>query len=200
VRRIKIFGLQGAAAKAAISVLALGVASTAVVLGTQAAWTDSTTNAGNSVASGNLDISGSGATLISVTGKKPGDNGTANVTLENTGSSTFGVTLTQATITNDFDDGANDYDGTPAGNSDITLYVYDAQRDYCYYPDDDAGVCTGYGNWVIGSPITITNDAGGADWLAAEPSHQMTIGWEFKSSATKSMDKSATMDLVWSAA
>jgi hypothetical protein len=176
--------------KIAISVLALGAASAAVVFGSYAAWTAQTTNPGNSVATGSLTMTNSkdaSAVFAAATDAKPGDTGGSTVTLTNTGTTALSsVQLTQNNITNTV-------------GATMELQIHDDTTNRCIWPTDSAGACGGYGTWNAGLTSFNIKDAGGAtdNWAVSE-AHTFTVNWRFNSSAgNATQSQNASFDLVW---
>src|SRR5262245_9556094 len=87
-------------ARLALTLLAFGVGSAGVVMGSSAAWTDSVQNTGNAISSGSLDMTNSkpGIAVFSATDITPGTTGGSTVTVTNNGTVSMGVKLTQDTF------------------------------------------------------------------------------------------------------
>ena len=137
--------------KVAMSVLALGVASAAVVYGSFAAWTAQTTNPGNSVTTGTLTMTNSknaAAVFTAATNAKPGDTGGSTVTVTNTGSVAMStVKLSQGSITNTV-------------GTDLQLKIHDDTTNRCIWPTQSAGACAGFGTWDASATLTNFNVQG----------------------------------------
>lgn len=183
--------------KLAISALALGAASAAVVFGSWAAWTAQTANPGNSVSTGTLTL-GNNKSATSVfsaaTGAKPGDTGGSTVTVTNTGSTTLSsVSLTQGSVANTVDDTQNT----------MKLQIHDDTTNRCIWPTSAAGACASYGAWnaagtLDGTFHVISSDADDA-WGASE-AHTFTVNWKFNDAGgadNTSQGKAASFDLTW---
>jgi hypothetical protein len=180
--------------KVAVTVLALGTASAAVVFGSFAAWTASTSNPGNSITSGTLTMSNSksAAAVFTATAAKPGDSGSDTVTVTNTGSIPMTAKITQASVT---DSGFG---------SDLTLKIHDDTANRCIWPTQAAGACSTYGAWDASATLTnFTLDGtggSGSQWAASE-AHTFTASWSFDSGAGNgTQGKTATFGLTWGGA
>lgn len=174
-----------------VTILALGLASGGVFVGSFAAWTAQTTNPANAVAAGTLTMSNdkNATALFSASNVKPGDTGSTTVTVANTGSIPMTVQLTQDTL---------------AGSgieSSLGLKVHDDTRDWCYWPVSQPGACpTGYGAWDARAALTgftVPATDGSARWPAGQ-SHQFTISWQLAASSPNSdQGQTGTFRLVW---
>jgi predicted ribosomally synthesized peptide with SipW-like signal peptide len=106
-------------AKIIASIGALSVIVGAGSYGTFAAFTDTTTNAGNSFAAGDLELNAQGATsaLFTITGLAPGDTGTAKCLKVTAAGSLTPDTVTLAATVGGTAGGADeDSNGSPDGN------------------------------------------------------------------------------------
>lgn len=178
-------------ARLALTLLAFGVASSGVVFGSYAAWTDQTTNTGNSVTAGTLAMTNSknaSAVFTSATDIKPGDTNFGTVTITNSGSLPMSVTLTQDTMTNGFTVNM------------MKLKIHDDTRNWCYWPATGAGACATFADWDATGTVNalaIANTAGGAMWPASQ-AHTFTVTWELDSTSPNAdQGKSASFRLVW---
>lgn len=189
LRKLKVL-LPGGASKAAFTVLALGGTTAAVVFGTQAAWTDQTTNTGNSVTAGSLNMTNDkdAASIISATDVAPGGTGSNTVVITNAGTLPMSVNLTQDTISNTF-----------TANM-LKLKVHDDTRNWCYWPATGAGACATWGDWNGSATMTnlaIANTAGGAMWPASQ-AHTFTVTYELDAtSPSVDSGKTGSFRLVW---
>lgn len=166
--------------KVAISALALGAASAAVVFGSFAAWTAQTTNPGNSVTTGTLTMtnSKSPSAVINATDVKPGDTGSDTVTITNTGTAGLVTKLTQSAVVQN-------------ASASLKLNIFDGTN--CVYPAG-SGACAGYGAWNGAS--TINNLSVGT--IAAGASKTFTVGYTLDSASTNTdQNKVNTFTLTW---
>jgi predicted ribosomally synthesized peptide with SipW-like signal peptide len=191
--------------KVALSVLALGAATAAVVFGSWASWSAVTTNPGNSVTAGTLTMTNSknGLTVWTVpfSSIKPGETGSNTVTLTNTGTEDLSsVTLKQSAITDFVGDASNA----------LQLKIHDDTADRCIWPTDSAGACAGFGAWtttgaLAGAGFAIKDNGGTTDvWSGTSPgpaeAHTFTISWNFTNGGSVdngSQGDTATFDLTW---
>ena len=116
--------------KIALSALALGAASAAVVFGSFAAWTAQTTNPGNSVSTGTLTMTNNknAAAVITATNIKPGDTGSSTVVIANSGNIPLTVRLTQSAV-------------VQGASSFLKINIFDGTN--CVYPAG-VGACATY--------------------------------------------------------
>jgi len=166
--------------KIALSVLALGAASAAVVFGSFAAWTAQTSNPLNSVATGTLTMTNSKSptAVINATGVKPGDTGSDVVTITNTGSAGLVTKLTQSAV-------------VQGASASLKLNIFDGTN--CVYPAG-AGACASYGAW--NGAATINNLSVGT--IAAGASKTFTVGYTLDSASTNAdQGKTNTFSLTW---
>ncbi len=176
--------------KAALTLLAVGGATATIMFGSWAAWTAQTTNPNTSVASGSLAMTNSknAAAIFTASNVKPGDSGSSTVVITNSGSTAMAVALTQSGVT----------DSGFGGK--LKMSLHDDTRDFCYYPDNAAGACSGPGAWDGSATInnlSIKNSTGGATWAAAE-AHTFTVAWDFDATAgNATQSQTADFDLTW---
>lgn len=170
------------------TVLALGAATGAIVFGSFAAWTASTSNPGNSVATGTLtftnDKSAAGA-LFSITNAKPGDTGTAQtIAVQNSGSvAASSVTLTRT--------GAVAPDLVPH----MKLQINDTTNSTCIYPASPSP-CAAWGAWSGGA---LDSGISLGSW-AASATRNYTVNWKFEDNADPlTQGKTANFALGWAA-
>lgn len=166
--------------KAALSVLALGAASAAVVFGSWAAWTAQTTNPNNQVATGTLSLTSDkpGTFLFQASDVTPGDSGSETVTVENDGSIPLDLSLTQT---------AADDNGISAA---LGLRIHDGTN--CVYPAA-AGACVAWGAWEA-APLSALAQGS----LAAGADRTYTVSWQLDSSSVNGdQGKTATFGLQW---
>ena len=228
------FGLAGGALiqKLALSALVVG-AMASVSLGTFASFTAQTANAGNVFAAGTLVLSdtkqggaaclstaggstdtnanGSCDTLVSLTVKKPGDSGTANLTLKNEGSLAASALKAFSAACANADAAGESYHGTGGPCAKLQLYVQEyadagfATASGCRYggSSDGGTTCdfsdatktlaafaTAYGSSTSGLAL-----AGG---LPAGGSRYLKIGVKLPSDADNTYQgRKATADLTW---
>jgi hypothetical protein len=185
--------------KTAISVLALGLASAAVIFGSFAAWSAHTTNPSNTVSSGTLTMTNSknGFTVWSTpfTDIKPGEDGSDTVTLTNTGSAALSeVDLTQSNVVDDVSDTQNQ----------LQIQIEDSTLGhvYCVYPASASACGTNYAAWDGSATIdglAVKGNTGTNDWAVGE-AHTYTVGWKFNdlgSIDNDSQGQDASFDLAW---
>ncbi len=177
--------------RAALTVVALGVATAGIMAGSFAAWTAQTANPGNSVASGTLTMTNDkdGMFLFDVSNVKPGDApAPTEVTVTNTGSIPMAVKLTQGNVVNGFD---------PASRG---LKLYDEARDRCVWPADAPGLCATYGAWSgagLTSGISIPATDGSPRWPAGQ-SRTFQVSWQLAlSSPNEDQGETASFHLTW---
>lgn len=166
--------------KLVVSVLALGVATSAVVFGSMAAWTASTSNSGNSVKTGSISLTNTkdATAIINATNVKPGDVGQETVTIGNGGSIPLNLSVTQSAVVQ----GASNF---------LKLRVFDGTN--CVYPAK-AGPCTAYGEWNGGAGLL--NAAAGS--LAAGASKTFTVGYTLEADSTNAdQNKTNTFTLTF---
>lgn len=165
--------------KLVVSVLALGVATSAIVFGSMAAWTATTSNNGNSVTTGSLTLTNSkpsAAAIINATNVKPGAEGSDTVTITNGGNLPLNLSLTQSNVVQ----GASNF---------LKLRISDGTN--CVYPAK-TGACDAYGAW--NGVSTIANLANGS--LAAGASKTYTVGYTLEAASTNTdQNKVNTFDL-----
>lgn len=169
--------------KIALSVLALGAASAAVVFGSFAAWTAQTTNPGNSVTTGTLTMTNSknAAAAITATGLKPGETGSDTVVISNTGTEDLVLSLTQGSVVQN-------------ASASLKLNIFDGTN--CVYPAG-AGACAGYAAWN-GSASAPLNGSASIGTIAAAGSKTYTIGYTLESASTNAdQNKVNTFNLTW---
>lgn len=170
-----------------LTVLGIGLATGTTVVGSYASWTSQSTNPGSGVTAGTLTMSNdkSAAAVFTATNVKPGDTGSDTVTVGNTGSIPMTVSLTQDTIS------------ATGIEASLRVSLYDAGRDYCYFPDNDPGPCVAYGAWSGIGTQAIANASGGAQWAASE-SHTFTVSWQLLSTSPNAdQGKTGSFRLVW---
>jgi hypothetical protein len=165
--------------KIALSVLALGGATAAVVFGSWASWTAQTTNPNNQVTGGRhtLGNTKAGATILTtnITDVKPGDGSSDTVTITNTGTGSTDVVLTQSGVTDMLSD----------GNNDLKFTIFDADTGDCVYPSG-TGACPALTAALTGADwdgTTTLDDfvvpgETADEWLAAED-HTFTVTWKY---------------------
>ena len=197
----KFLGLLsfGGGGKILATMLALGVASATVMFGSYAAWTDQTTNPGNSVTAGALDITNSkdAAAVFAVTGVAPGDSGSDTVVVGDAGASgivDFQLFLTQNNLS------------ASAGNieANLRLSIYDQTRNWCYYPVSASGACASLGAWDGSATINnlqLMNAAGGALWdSTTDEQHTFQLDWALDAASdTDDQNQVGSFDLIWDA-
>ncbi len=175
----------------ALTLLAVGSAGAAITLGSLAAWSDQTTNPGNTVTAGTLDLTNDkdGLAVFTAANVAPGDSGSDTVELTNAGSIPMAVSLTQDQLS------------TSGIESSLRLSIHDAARDYCYYPVAAAGPCASRGAWDANlTALPLANAAGGALWPAGE-AHTFNVSWELVTASTNAdQGKVGSFRLVWDAA
>jgi len=180
--------------RAVITVLALGVASAAIVFGSFAAWTAQTTNPGNSVTTGTLALTNNknATSIFAATGVLPGGTGTSTVAITNSGGSPLAVSLTQDQLT------------TTGVEASLGLKIHDTTRNWCVYPVAAAGACAAtYGAW--NGAATLTNLAlpatdGSAKWPAGQ-AHTFTLSWQLATTSVNTdQGKTGSFRLVWNGA
>jgi len=179
--------------KMAISALALGAASAAVIFGSFASWTAQTANPGNSITTGTLTMTNSkpAAAVFTATGIKPGDTNGSTVVVTNSGSTPMStVKLTQGTITNTV-------------GTDLTLKIHDDTTNRCIWPTQAAGACAAFGVWDGSATLTnfnVQGTGGTSTWAAAE-AHTFTASWDFAlAAANATQSKAAAFGLTWDGA
>ena len=185
---------DGLSVRLLATMLAMGLATAMVMFGSYAAWTDQTTNPGNTVTAGALSIDNDkdGVAVFTATGVVPGDSGSDTVTIENDGTVPAQVFLTQSGLS------------ASAIEADLRLAIYDAERDYCYYQNGGpaAGPCGALAPWngtATINDLQIMNASGGTHW-AVNDSHTFTVYWEFDSAAgNATQGQTGTFDLTWDA-
>ncbi|MCB0879235.1 MAG: hypothetical protein KDC46_09685 [Thermoleophilia bacterium] len=173
-----------------LTLLALGVATAGMVLGSWAAWTAQTSNPTNQVTAGTLSMSNDKAatSVFTATNVVPGATGSGNVVIGNTGSVPLSVTLTQDQLT------------ATGIETSLGLKVYDQTRNWCYWPTNSSGACATYGAWdasgtLAGLAIPATD--GSAKWPAGQ-THTFTISWQLSASSPNSdQGKTGSFRLVW---
>jgi hypothetical protein len=171
--------------KTALTVLALGGASAAVVFGSFAAWTATTNNPGNSVSTGSLTLTNSkpaAAVFAAATNVKPGDTGGDSVTITNGGTAALDLTLDQDTV-------------VQGAGAALELQVFDGTN--CVYPVA-VGACVAYAAWD-GSAGGLNNLSVGS--LAGGAGKTFTVNWRLNSSSGNT-DQNTTNSfrLVWDGA
>jgi predicted ribosomally synthesized peptide with SipW-like signal peptide len=189
--------------KIALSVLALGGATAAVVFGSWAAWTAQTTNPGNQVTAGRLtlgnDKDAAAILTTNVTDVQPGDTSSDTVTITNTGSVPMDVTLSQSGVTDALSD----------GNNVLKFTIFDADTGDCVYPAG-TGACPALDDTTLGADwngvATLTNFAlpgeVTAEWAAGE-NHTFTVTWEYTDDGVVNNTnnvvaaRTADFDLTW---
>ena len=166
--------------KLVVSALALGVASSAIVFGSMAAWTATTSNSGNSVTTGTLTLTNSkpATSIINAVNVKPGDVGSDTVTITNGGNIPLNLSLTQSAVVQ----GASNF---------LKLRIFDGTN--CVYPVA-AGPCVAYGAWNGGAALT--NLANGS--LAAGAAKTFTVGYTLEAGSTNAdQNKVSTFALTF---
>ncbi|MCW2926528.1 MAG: hypothetical protein JWM86_496 [Thermoleophilia bacterium] len=168
--------------KVAVSVLALGAATAAVVFGSFAGWTAQTTNPGNSITTGQLLLNNSKDTTaaITVTGLKPGQSGSDTVVLSNpAGGLPLDLHLTQSSV-------------SQTASNFLKINIFDGTS--CVYPAGP-GACAGYAAFDGSATLNGTPVIGS---LAALGSKTYTIGYTLDSASTNAdMNKVNTFNLTW---
>lgn len=177
--------------KVALSVLALGAATAALVFGSFAAWTAQTTNPGNSVATGSFAITNSkpAASIFAATGVIPGGNGTSTVTITNSGSAPLAVKLSQDSLT------------ATGVEASLGLKIHDDTRNWCVYPTAVAGACAAtYGAWNGTSTLTnrvLLATDGSVKWPVSQ-AHTFTLSWQLAATSPSSdQGKTGSFRLLW---
>ncbi|MEO6866603.1 MAG: TasA family protein [Gaiellales bacterium] len=174
----------------AATLLAIGLASSVAVIGSQASWTAQTENAGNTATAGTLDLTNdkSGKSIFAATNIKPGDTGSGTVKLRNAGTVPLAVKLTQDNVVNGF------------AATSLKLSVHDDARNWCVYPANAAGTCATTGAWDGTSSLTalaLPAIDGAAKWAAGEE-HTYTVSWALDlSSPNADQGKVGSFRLVW---
>ncbi|MCB0879236.1 MAG: SipW-dependent-type signal peptide-containing protein [Thermoleophilia bacterium] len=194
--------------KVALTVLALGAATAAVVFGSLAAWTARTTNPNNTITAGKLtmgnDKDAAPVLTTNVTGVVPGDGDSDTVTITNTSTGAMSVALTQLTPVDNMSDGDNV----------MKFTVHDDTTDTCLYPAAafGSGACPAIDSALAGAGWDATSvfdgstaiaGTGGAasDWAASE-AHTFTVAWAYTddgvvNNAKNGTNPTATFDLQW---
>jgi predicted ribosomally synthesized peptide with SipW-like signal peptide len=193
--------------KIAMTVLALGIASSAVVFGSLAAWTAQTTNPGNTVTAGKLTMGNSkdAAPILTtnVANVVPGDASSDTVTITNTSTGDMTVDLTQSNVT----------DGMTDAHNVMKFTVHDDTTDTCLYPAAayGAGACpaitavlagAGWDATAAIASLNVPGTAGAAsDWAAAE-AHTFTVAWEYTDdgtvdNSTNGTNPTSSFDMAW---
>ena len=133
--------------------------------------------------------SNSGSTASAVftaTGVKPGDTGSATVTLKNTGSIPISVALTQDQVTNTF----------AAGSAQLQIHDDTANR--CYWPTNAAGACATYGDFTATTATNLAIAGTAAAQWAANEQHVFTIGHKLATTSPNTdQGKAAAFRLTW---
>ncbi len=176
--------------RAALSLVALGVATAGILSGSYAAWTAQTTNPGNTVTAGTLTMSNdkNAAAVFTATNVVPGATGSDTVTVTNTGSIPMTVQLTQDTLS------------ASGIEASLRVSVHDDTRNWCVYPSNTAGACLTRGAWdatgtLANFPLPATD--GSAQWPAGQV-HTFTLSWELVASSPNSdQGKTGSFRLVW---
>lgn len=180
----------GTPLRAAVTLVALGVATAGIMAGSFAAWTAQTANPGNQVAAGTLTMSNDKAatSVFTATDVKPGDTGSNTVTVQNTGSLPMSVRLTQDQLT------------TSGIEASLRLSIHDATRNWCVYPSNAAGACATRGAWDATASLTalpVAATSGAAQWPAGQ-AHTFTLSWELVATSPNSdQGKTGSFRLVW---
>jgi predicted ribosomally synthesized peptide with SipW-like signal peptide len=181
-----------------LTLLAIGLASAGVIGGSFAAWTAQTENPGNQVTAGTiqLDSDQPGIALFDAEDVVPGDTGTGTVELENAGTAPLQVLLTQDSVT------------ATGIEASLRLQVHDQDRNWCYWPVNQAGACPatggpdddGYGAWdATGTLADLPLPAidGSARWPVGE-THTFTIAWKLSTTSPNTdQGKSGSFRLEW---
>lgn len=199
-------------------------------LGTMASFTAQTKNPNNVFANGTLVLSntkqggtaclstGGGTTdtnandncdtLLNLTVRKPGDSGTANLTLKNEGSLDASVfKLFSAACTNG-DASAESYHGTGSPCSKVQLYVQEwsdsgfSTASSCVYGGGTATTCdfTDPAKTLSAFQSSFNSSANGVDLgaLSAGSSNYYTIGVKLPADADNTYQgRQATIDFTW---
>jgi hypothetical protein len=169
--------------KVALTVLALGAATAAVVFGSLAAWTATTANPGNQVVAGSADLStGTVGAVISETDIAPGDDSGAgeDVVISNGGSTALDVTLTISGVTsNELSD-------------ELEVQIHDGSD--CVVPANPVTCDT----WVTWSDLGAAYSTGS---IAAAASRTYNVKWQFPDIPTGNnnagQSQTASFDLTW---
>ncbi|MEO6866656.1 MAG: hypothetical protein ABI200_01390 [Gaiellales bacterium] len=177
-----------------ITLLAIGIATSAALFGSHASWTAQTTNPGNSVTAGTIQLDSSKPTgdwIFQAMDVLPGQSGSGAVTLTNNSAGPLTVSLTQDQLSSS---------GIEAS---LGLKIHDDTRNWCYWPVSQAGVCpAAYGAWDATSSITnraLSAAGGGAAWPTGE-AHTFTISWQLAASSPNSdQGKIGSFRLRWNA-
>lgn len=171
--------------KVAASVLALGAATSAVVFGSFAAWTATTTNPGNNVATATLTLTNTKAAshVLDVSNVRPGDSGSESVTIGNVGSVPLDLVLDQNSVV----------DAVPSGA--LQLQVFDGTN--CLYPAA-TGACVAYGAWDASAGALNDAAAGSLAATGAGASKTFTIGYRLDASSDNGdQGKASSFNLTW---
>lgn len=171
--------------KVAASVLALGAATSAVVFGSFAAWTATTANPGNKVATGTLTLTNTKAAshVFDVSGVKPGDSGSQTVTIGNGGSVPLDLVLDQNAVV----------DAVPSGA--LELQVFDGTN--CLYPAA-TGACVAYGAWDGSAGALNDAAAGSLAATGAGATKTFTIGYKLDvTSDNGDQGRTSSFNLTW---
>lgn len=195
--------------KVLLTVLALGAATSAVVFGSLAAWTATSSNPDNEITAGELTMGNSktGAPVLTtdVSDVVPGDGSSDTVTITNTGTGDMEVLLSQL--------GAAD--GLSDGDNVLKFTIHDDETDTCIYPAGTYGASGGacpdltpalagaaWNGMATIDDLTISGAGGsGTDWAAGED-HQFTVTWEYTDNGVvnntrNGSNPTATFDLAW---
>jgi len=181
-----------------LSLLAVGALGSVISVGTFASFSATTSNAGNTFATGTLVLSdkvGTGSTCLSTNGgstdtnanggcsamfslatKKPGDASTVNMTIKNEGSltpSTFKIYRSSACAASDASGESFHGTGDPCGSVD--LYVQETASDFttnvsngCFYGGGSGGTNCSYSSSKTLSDFS-TNYTNNASGLSLGP-------------------------------
>lgn len=154
------------ARKLAISALALGGATTAIVFGSWAAWTAQTANPGNTVKTGNLGLTTDkpATHVFSVDKVKPGDAQSHDVTVKNEGSVPLALKLSQLAV-------------IQGAGAALQLQISDGTD--CVYPAKSGACGSDYAAW--NGATTLASLAQGTLDAGAERTY--TIGWKLDTSS-----------------
>jgi hypothetical protein len=181
---------RSAPVRSALTLVALGIATSGIVAGSFAAWSAQTANPGNAVTAGTLTMSNDKAatSVFSASNVKPGDTGVGTVTVANTGSLPMSVRLTQDQL------------ASTGIESSLRLSIHDDTRDWCVYPSNSSGSCASRGAWNASATLTsfaLPATSGAAQWPSGQ-SHTFTLSWELLgTSPNTDQGQTGSFRLVW---
>ncbi|MEO6866657.1 MAG: TasA family protein [Gaiellales bacterium] len=173
--------------KVAMTMLALGVASAAVVFGSYAAWTATTTNPGNSVTTGTLTLTSTvpnGTALITVTDLMPGEVEKQSVTIGNGGSGDVALSLAQSNV------------NQTASNA-LQLKIEEGGN--CVYPTAATGACASYGAFN-GSAGALASLSLGTLTTTVGRTFDVSVTLDNATTVNADQAKVNTFDLTWTGA